>query len=218
MRSSRPAGYLGPTERVDHNAILITQQAIHPQLLLPSGAGADISVRRLFVAGRYWPDVDRHLVTHYPGVALHWSRDVADMVDLVVGGRTVRLFHRLCPWWRAGPLAGRPVVAAGAAAEPRAHPAARHARLSGGGQPLAAASRWRRSALGGAEGQAGRNAGQPAWSSGANAKPIRPRGTPRPSAIRTSTSYAITLRPCMIADTSGWDWPVMAAMRCWLNP
>ncbi len=90
MRSSRPAGYLGPTERVDHNAILITQQAIHPQLLLPSGAGADISVRRLFVAGRYWPDVDRHLVTHYPGVALHWSRDVADMVDLVVGGRTVR--------------------------------------------------------------------------------------------------------------------------------
>jgi hypothetical protein len=28
----------------------------------------------------------------------------------------------------------------------------------------------------------------------------------------------MTFRPWMIADTSGWDWPVNAAIFCWLNP
>src|SRR5262249_47194485 len=46
------------------------------------------------------------------------------------------------------------------------------------------------------------------------ANPARPRGIPKPSTIRSITSYAMTLRPWMMADTSGCDWPVNAAIRC----
>src|SRR5262249_47277458 len=44
--------------------------------------------------------------------------------------------------------------------------------------------------------------------------PASPRGIPRPSVTRSSTSYACTFLPWMIADTSGWDWPVNEAIRC----
>ncbi len=51
-----------------------------------------------------------------------------------------------------------------------------------------------------------------------NDRPMYSRGTPSPSAIRDSTSYAMTSRPWMIAETSGCDWPVSAAIFCWLKP
>lgn len=53
---------------------------------------------------------------------------------------------------------------------------------------------------------------------GLNANPNRLRGTPSPSAMRTSRPYELTLRPCSTSDTSICDWPVSDAIHPWERP
>ena len=51
------------------------------------------------------------------------------------------------------------------------------------------------------------------------ARPIKPRGTRRPSAIRASTSYDMTRRPARISEISLCDCVVNVAIRrCEMHP